>query len=128
MLQKYLNRDTNNLMSLKRLGSRYPSRFSFSRSMLRRMINEKWKLQKVKFDLDNKGYGTAVYEITIEKSIYSLVCFSQFLDDSERSDRVIAEKWDTAYSLINGKLNDQELNRLRTVSYTHLTLPTNREV
>ena len=76
MLQKYLNRDTNNLMSLKRLGSRYPSRFSFSRSMLRRMIYEKWKLQKVKFDLDNEGYGTAVYEITIETSIYSLVCFS----------------------------------------------------
>ena len=113
MLQKYLNRDTNNLMSLKRLGSRYPSRFSFSRSMLRRMIYEKWKLQKVKFDLDNEGYGTAVYEITIEKSIYSLVCFSQFLDDSERSDRVIAEKWDTAYTLHIGRINEKEINRLK---------------
>ncbi len=51
--------------------------------------------------------------ITINKNIYSLVCFSQHLDSVDRSDRVIAEKWDTAYSLINGKLDDQELDRLK---------------
>ena len=74
MLKKV--KQNTNYMRLDRMGSRYPSRLSFSRSMLRRMIYEKWKLQKVKFDLDNEGYGTAVYEITIEKSIYSLVCLT----------------------------------------------------
>jgi hypothetical protein len=95
------------------MGSRYPSRLSFSRSMLRRLFFDNWKISKSRFDLDDNGYGTVVYEITINNNIYSLVCFSQHLDSAERSDRVIAEKWDTAYSLINGKLDDQELDRLR---------------
>jgi len=100
-------------MTLDKMGARYPSRLSFSRSMLRRLLFDNWKISKSKFDLDDNGYGTAVYEITINQNIYSLVCFSQHLDNADRSDRVIAEKWDTAYSLINGKLDDQELDRLK---------------
>ncbi len=111
MLQQSLN--FSNIMTLDKMGSRYPSRLSFSRSMLRRLFFDNWEISKSKFDLDDNGYGTVVYEITINKNIYSLVCFSQHLDSADRSDRVIAEKWDTAYSLINGKLDDQELDRLR---------------
>ena len=111
MLQQSLNFSDN--MTLDKMGSRYPSRLSFSRSMLRRLFFDNWKISKSRFDLDDNGYGTVVYEITINNNIYSLVCFSQHLDSADRSDRVIAEKWDTAYSLINGKLDDQELDRLR---------------
>ena len=111
MLQQSMN--SSEIMTLDKMGSRYPSRLSFSRSMLRRLLFDNWKISKSKFDLDDKGYGTVVYEININNNIYSLVCFSQHLDSADRSDRVIAEKWDTAYSLINGKLNDNELNRLR---------------
>ena len=111
MLQQSLN--FSDIMTLDKMGSRYPSRLSFSRSMLRRLFFDNWKISKSRFDLDDNGYGTVVYEITINNNIYSLVCFSQHLDSADRSDRVIAEKWDTAYSLINGKLDDQELDRLR---------------
>ena len=111
MLQQSLNFSDN--MTLDKMGSRYPSRLSFSRSMLRRLFFDNWKISKSRFDLDDNGYGTVVYEITINNNIYSLVCFSQHLDSADRSDRVIAEKLDTAYSLINGKLDDQELDRLR---------------
>ncbi len=111
MLQQSMN--SSEIMTLDKMGSRYPSRLSFSRSMLRRLLFDNWKISKSKFDLDDNGYGTAVYEININNNIYSLVCFSQHLDSADRSDRVIAEKWDTAYSLINGKLDDYELNRLR---------------
>ncbi len=111
MLQKV--RENDNYMKLSRMGSRYPSRLSFSRSMLRRLLNDNWVINKSKFDLDKDGYGTVVYEIVINKQIYSLVCFSAFLDDKDRSDRVIASKWDTAYTLHVGKLSDQDLNRLK---------------
>ena len=111
MLQKV--RDNDNFMKLSRMGSRYPSRLSFSRSMLRRLINDKWEINKSKFDLDKDGYGTVVYEIIINKDTYSLVCFSAFLDDKDRSDRVIASKWDTAYTLHVGKLSNKDLNRLK---------------
>ena len=43
------------IMTLKRMGSKYPSRLSFSRSMLRLLVREKWKIKKTKFDLDKNG-------------------------------------------------------------------------
>ena len=111
MLQQ--NIISSDIMTLDKMGSRYPSRLSFSRSMLRRLLFDNWKISKSKFDLDDDGYGTVIYEIVINNNTYSLVCFSQHLDSSDRSDRVIAEKWDTAYSLISGKLNNDDVSRLR---------------
>ena len=108
MLQK-----TSNHMTLERMGSRYPSRLSFSRSMLRTMVKENWKIIKAKFDLDKDGFGTAVYEINTPNQVYSLVCFSQYIPEEDRSDRVIAEKWDTSYTLHSGKVSEKNLDRLR---------------
>ena len=104
---------SQNIMSLNKMGSRYPSRLSFSRSMLRTMIKEKWRIKRVKFDLDKYGYGTVVYEVKTPKHLYSLICFSQYLADTERSDRVIAEKWDTAYTLHIGKISSKDYYRLK---------------
>ena len=111
MLQQSLN--LTEVMTLEKMGSRYPSRLSFSRSMLRRLLFDNWRISLAKFDLDEKGFGTVVYEIVINKNIYSLICFSQHLDRADRSDRVIAEKWDTAYALINGKLEKKDIERLQ---------------
>ena len=113
MLQKSTTNSSFTPMTLDRMGSRYPSRLSFSRSMLRTMVKENWTITRSKFDLDKNGYGTAIYEINILNEIYSLVCFSQYLADEDRSDRVIAEKWDTAYTLHIGKVNKEELERLK---------------
>jgi len=71
------------MMSLERMGCRYPSRLSFSRSMLRRMIKENWCVNRVRFELDKEGYGFAIYEVKTPKQLYSLICFSQYIDESE---------------------------------------------
>ena len=114
MLQKSPNNnDACKYMTLKRMGSRYPSRLSFSRSMLRTMVKEKWTVNRAKFDLDKKGYGTAIYEVVTPNQSYSLICFSQYISDDERSDRVVADKWDTAYALHIGKITNDELKRLK---------------
>ena len=112
MTNKTSNYLNSTQMTLKHMGSRYPSRLSFSRSMLRAMFKENWTIKKSKFDLDKNGYGLAVYEINTSEGIYSLVCFSRYLKDEDRSDRVIADKWDTAYTLHVGKVNKKILQRL----------------
>ena len=107
------NNDACKYMTLDRMGSRYPSRISFSRSMLRTMVKEKWIIDRVKFDLDKNGYGTAIYEVATPNQSYSLICFSQYIPDDERSDRVIADKWDTVYAMHIGKITNDELSRLK---------------
>ena len=52
MINKTSNYLNSTQMTLKHMGSRYPSRLSFSRSMLRAMFKENWTIKKSKFDLD----------------------------------------------------------------------------
>ena len=78
------------VMKLERLGSLFPNRLSFARSLVRRMANENWSITKEKFDLDNRGIGTAIYRINTP---LFPVWFVVFADDLEASKdrRVIAE-------------------------------------
>ena len=52
-------------MKLKRLGSFHQSKLSFLRSFLREFNS--WDYKRELFELDNDGYGIAVYSIKKEK-------------------------------------------------------------
>ncbi len=101
------------VMNLKRMGAMHQSRISFTRSLVRKMANEKWNITKTVWDLCKDGYGTAIYEIKTPNNIYNLVIFSNHIEDNERNDRVIAEKWDTTFTLIEGEVSDKLLEILR---------------
>ena len=86
-------RPANVVMDLERLGTLYPYPLSFMRSLIRKIMHEKWEIKPAVFDLDEHGFGDVVYEVTTPNGIYSYVLFSKFLDPESRSDRVIAEDW-----------------------------------
>ena len=96
-----------------RLGAFFPTRLSFIHALLRRMRREKWKIVRVKFDMDDNGFGCAVYEARAPGGIISLLAFSQPLAAEDRSDRVIAEKWDSCFALLDGKATADDISRLR---------------
>ena len=104
-------RDPNIIMKLSRLGSFHQSRLSFLRSFLSEFKD--WEYKKDLFDLDKNGYGTAVYSLTKKERVYSLVCFANQIHDDERSDRVIATKWDAAFTLHDGIPLKKDIERLR---------------
>lgn len=100
-------------MQLERLGALHASRLSFARSLIRRMMKDRWQICCLRFDLDDHGYGTCVYRIRTPESTYSFVVFSQYLEDERRSDRVIADAWDCACALVEGELDDRRLHELQ---------------
>ena len=117
------------VMSLSRLGSFHQSKLSFLRSFIREFKN--WNYNRNLFDLDKKGYGTAVYSFEKKGRSYSLLCFAQYIKPEERSDRVIATKWDAAFVLHDGVPTKKDIDRLRKnvpkqevgrLSYKELTL------
>ena len=101
------------VMDLNRLGTLYPYPLSFMRSLVRRIMKEEWRIEAALFDLDDKGYGDVVYEITTPNEIFSYVIFSKHLAPENRSDRVIAEEWDMTVTLCAGKVDKARLDRLR---------------
>lgn len=100
-------------MQLERLGSLHATRISFIRSVVRKMMRDRWRVECLRFDLDRDGYGTAIYRVTTPDYIYNFVLFSQYLDDGQRSDRVIANAWDCAFALVEGDVDEDRLERLR---------------
>ena len=106
-------RPADSVMRLDRMGSAFQTRLSFMRSLIRRMSREGWSFERVRFDLDKEGYGTAVYRAVTPKRVYSLICFSHYLAPDERTDRVIAEAWDATFSLYDGIPSDADIERLR---------------
>jgi len=122
-------RDPKKLMKLSKLGSFHQSKLSFLRSFLNEFKD--WEYKRDLFELNEKGYGRAVYSFSKEKKTYSLVCFGNEIRDEERSDRVIATKWDAAFALHDGIPNKEDLERLAfnvpkqevgRLSYKELTL------
>lgn len=100
------------VMDLERLGAGFASRLSFMRSLVRHMVQDKWGISYSQFELDQNGYGHAVFDIKTPHSQLSLVVFSQHLLATERNDRVIAEKWDLTMTLVEGEVDDLWLERL----------------
>ncbi len=122
-------RDPNIIMKLSRLGSFHQSRLSFLRSFLSEFKD--WQYNRDLFDLDQDGYGTAVYSFKKKDRVYSLICYANKINDDERSDRVIATKWDAAFTLHDGVPLKEDIDRLRNevpkqevgrLSYKELTL------
>jgi len=122
-------RDPKSLMKLSKLGSFHQSKLSFLRSFLNEFKD--WSYNRDLFHLNEKGYGIAVYSFSKNKRTYSLVCFANQIKDDERSDRVIATKWDAAFTLHDGIPSKKDLDRLVNnvpkqevgrLSYKELTL------
>ncbi len=122
-------RDPKNLMKLSKLGSFHQSKFSFLRSFLNEFKD--WSYSRDLFQLNDNGYGRVVYSFSKKKRTYSLICFANEINDDERSDRVIATKWDAAFTLFDGIPSKDDIDRLSNnvpkqevgrLSYKELTL------
>ena len=101
------------VMRLARLGSFHPSRLSFMRMLMRRMQGEGWHFSRPRFNLDERGVGTAVYAMATPARTYSLIGFGHDLPPEQRSDRVIAQAWDATFTLFDGLPDDADLARLQ---------------
>lgn len=106
-------RPASQVMDLERLGSLHQSRLSFMRTLVRRIMRERWSIDAVRLELDSDGYGTVVYRIQTPTSLYSFVLFSSYLAPEDRNDRVIATQWDLTMALCEGEVDDAYVEQLR---------------
>ena len=106
-------RSPDTVMRLARLGSAFPTRLSFGRALIRRLIADGSTVRRRLWSMDDQGFGRAVYRLELGGHVYSLVAFTTALADEDRSDRVIAEAWDASFALFDGDPEDADLDRLQ---------------
>ena len=105
-------RGPDEVMTLARMGAGFPHRLSFMRSFIRRVAGEKARMSVPVAALDGEGYGHAVLTLPFGGRDYSLIAFSRPLDDADRTDRVIATKWDASFCLFDGVPGTRDIDGL----------------
>lgn len=105
-------RSPSAVMRLARMGAAHPTRLSFLRILLRRMVAERWRFDRPVWQMDAKGVGRAVYRAIGPERTYSLVAFAHDLPEEMRTDRVIATAWDATFALFDGTPSEDDLDRL----------------
>ncbi|MYB03329.1 MAG: hypothetical protein F4011_05865 [Acidimicrobiaceae bacterium] len=95
------------------MGAARLTRYSFSRTMLRRASRDGWRARRARFDVDGYGHGEAVYELRTGDCCFSFVAFTTTIDEAEHTDRVIAERWEIAAALVDGEATGDLLAMLR---------------
>ena len=105
-------RPPGEVMRLARLGRFYPTRLSFARTLVRRMAREGWRIETADRDLDDDGYGRIAYHVHTPQGVLGFAAFSHHLDPADRTDRVIAERWDASFALTLDPPTPADLERL----------------
>lgn len=100
-------------MRLDELGAYYPTRLSFTRRLCRNLAAAQAAVTRDRWHINRRGHGNAVYTVRIpHHPPVSLVAFSAALDAAQRSDRVIANRWDSAFVLYDGIPDAAAMRRL----------------
>ena len=105
-------RPPSDVMRLSRMGSMFPTRLSFLRSLMRRLAADKVQLTRPVWNMCENGFGHGVYTLRLGGHDYSLVAVSTDLPPDQRTDRVIATAWDSAYVLYDGIPSPDEIARI----------------
>ncbi len=105
-------RPPEQVMKLARMGAMFPTRLSFLRTLIRALAAEQTQVSRPVWSMDAAGFGHAVYSVQLGGHTYSLVAVSTDLPDDQRTDRVIATAWDTAYVLYDGIPDADEIARI----------------
>ena len=100
------------VMRLDRMGSFFPTRLSFMRSLIRRLSAAQTQITRSHWRMNDAGYGRSVYQLTLGGHDYALIAFTNQLAPDQRTDRVIAEAWDAAFVLFDGVPSLADLDRL----------------
>ena len=101
------------VMRPEMLGAARLTRYSFSRTMLRRAVAGGWTARRTGQDLDAEGRGESVYTVEADGHQFSFVAFTTTIDESAHTDRVIAERWEVAGVLVEGEVTEELMATLR---------------
>jgi hypothetical protein len=105
-------RNPSVVMAPEELGTARQTRHSFSRALVRHAVRDGWIVTTRKWELDEKGKGTAIYSVNFGNEVAELVIFSHVIDEEMRNDRVIAQDWDVTAALVLGHVTDDHLLQL----------------
>jgi hypothetical protein len=96
-------RPPEEVMSVDRAGAVMPNALSFPRATMRRLVRCRWKIEKLRFELDAEGRGEVLYRLCGSGWTFHFFLVSKKLAEEQKTDRNFAQSWDAMGVLCQGE-------------------------
>ena len=113
VIQRAPLRPAATLMSPARAAAALPNAQSFPRSAMRELVRGRYRVEKLRFDLDAEGRGEILYRLVGGGRAFHFFLISQKLPEAQKTDRNFAQSWDAMGVLCEGEWNAEREARLR---------------
>ncbi|MEQ1806828.1 MAG: hypothetical protein ABL900_15735, partial [Burkholderiaceae bacterium] len=101
------------VMSARRAAASLPTALSFARSAMRLMVRGRWRIEKLRFELDTEGRGEVLYRLHGDGWVFHFFLVSDKLPEEVKTDRNFAAGWDAMGVLCQGLWTPEREARLR---------------
>jgi hypothetical protein len=89
-------------MSPARAAASVPDALGFARSAVRELVRGRWRIEKLRFDLDTEGRGEILYRLVGPGWTFHFFLVSTKLPEEQKLDRNWAQMWDAMGVLCQG--------------------------
>lgn len=97
------------LMTPERMSVLQASRLSTTRLLMAKAIRERWKFHCLRWDIDARSRGTALYRIETGDMPFDFIVHSFEPVTEGRNGRIIGGVWDMMAALIEGPVSDADI-------------------
>ena len=101
------------VMAPARAGAACPNALSFSRSFVRRMQRERWRIARVRLELDAEGRGEGLYRVDAGEWQFHFFAISNVFPPDQKIDRSFGINWDVSAAICQGAWTPQREAILR---------------
>jgi len=106
-------RPAGEVMGLERAGAVVASPLSFARAAMRELVRGRWRIEKLRFDLDDEGRGEILYRLVGGSWVFHFFLISNKLPEDQKTDRNYAASWDAMGVMCQGEWTAQREAWLR---------------
>lgn len=90
------------VMSPARAAAAFPSRLSFGRTAVERLLNSECSFERLRIDLDSEGVGSCLYRLVADGQRFHFLVVSENFDPSAKTDHSAGRNWDASAVLCEG--------------------------
>jgi len=91
------------VMSPRRAAASVPNALSFPRATMRDVVRDRYRIEKLRFELDAQGRGEVLYRIAGAGWTFHFFLISDLLPEKAKTDRNFAQSWDAMGVLCQGE-------------------------
>lgn len=86
---------------------------SFPRAIMREMVRDRYRIEKLRFELDAQGRGEVLYRIVTGDWVFHFFLIADLLPEDAKTDRNFAQGWDAMGVLCQGEWTPEREALLR---------------